>query len=136
MSLTLGAPYKVPRLASSRIFFPIEIWYYDGAPGPRLNSQLQFVFFQRNGAGDYKLYSPTLDTIRALLNPRASTRGMFPVNDIITESDIRGKLNPPPAEAEVIEAALGATFLPGVYAREATAGGVTRSATLRGGAGA
>ncbi len=136
MYLTLGAPHRVTRLASSRIFFPIEIWYYDGAPALRLNYQLQFVFFQRNGAGDYKLYSPTLDTIRALLNPRASTRGMFPVNDIITESDIRGKLNPPPAEEEVIEAALGATFLPGVYALEATAGGVTRSAKVEVGSGA
>src|SRR5260221_3082285 len=42
MYLTLGAPHRVTRLASSRIFFPIEIWYYDGAPALRLNYQLQF----------------------------------------------------------------------------------------------
>ena len=107
MYLALGAPNKVTRLVSSRIFFPIEIWYYDSAPTLGINYQLQFVFFERRGVGDYKLYSPTLDTIRALLNPQASTRGMFPVNDVITEADIRTRLSPPPAEEEVIEAAIG-----------------------------
>jgi GWxTD domain-containing protein len=107
MYLGLGAPNKVTRLVSSRIFFPIEIWYYDSAPALGINYQLQFVFFERHGVGDFKLYSPTLDTIRALLNPQSSTRGMFPVNDVITEADIRTRLSPPPAEEEVIEAALG-----------------------------
>src|SRR5260370_14692432 len=32
---------------------------------------------------------------------------MFPVNDLITEADIRTRLSPPPAEEEVLEAAIG-----------------------------
>jgi GWxTD domain-containing protein len=102
MYLTLGAANKVSRIVSSRDFFPIEIWYYDGAPGLGIHYQLNFLFFQRHAAGDYVLYSPSLDTIRALLNPQASTRGMFPVNDVVTEADIRTRLKVPPAEEEVI----------------------------------
>jgi hypothetical protein len=62
---------------------------------------------RRHGAGDYALYSPSLDTIRALLNPQSSTRGMFPVNDVVTEADIRTRLNLSPVEEEIIEVARG-----------------------------
>lgn len=105
--LTLGKPNKITRLASSRTFFPLEIWYYSEAPSLNLHYELQLLFYQRNGTGEYRLYSPTLNTIRDLMNPQAATRGMFGVNDIITESDIRTRLTPSPAEDEVISAAIG-----------------------------
>jgi GWxTD domain-containing protein len=107
MYLTLGAPDRVTRIPSSRIFYPLEIWHYSGAEAVGIKYALQFVFFERNGLGDYRLYSPNVDTIRRLLNPQASTRGMFPVNDTVSEADIRNRLNVGPAEDEVIEAALG-----------------------------
>ena len=31
--LSLGAPNKITRIPSSRIFVPLEIWYYDSVPG-------------------------------------------------------------------------------------------------------
>ncbi len=104
--LNLGAPNAVTRLASSRVFFPIEMWRYAEAPELGIRYELQLLFFQPNGTGEYKLYSPNLNSIRDLMNPQTSTRGLFPVNDIVTEADIRTRLTLSPAESEVIDAAV------------------------------
>ena len=72
--LALGPPTKITRLPSSRIFVPMEIWYYDVVPGI-LNTELRLIFYQKNSIGLPKLYSPTVDTIRALLIPQAATVG-------------------------------------------------------------
>lgn len=103
--LSLGPPASVKQIPSSRIFVPIEIWYYDTVPG-LLNTELRLIFYQKNSIGFLKLYSPTLDTIRALLLPEAATVEAFGPNDSLTESDIRQTLNVPPAEDEVISAAV------------------------------
>ena len=103
--LALGPPNKITRLPSSRIFQPLEIWYYDVVPGV-INTELRLMFFQKNGMGLPKLYSPTQDTIRALFVPQSTTRTMFGPNDDITEDKIRYNLNVPPAEDEVVSAAV------------------------------
>src|ERR1019366_9343570 len=103
--LALGPPTKVTRIPSSRIFVPLEIWYYDVTPGI-LNTELRLIFYQKNSLGLLKLYSPTADTIRALLVPQAATVHQFGPNDSISENDIRNNLNVPPAEDEVISAAV------------------------------
>jgi GWxTD domain-containing protein len=103
--LALGPPNKVTRLPSSRIFQPLEIWYYDTVPGV-INTEVRLIFFQKNGMGFPKLYSPTQDTIRALLLSEPTTRTMFGPNDDITETKIRNNLTVPPAEDEVISAAV------------------------------
>jgi GWxTD domain-containing protein len=103
--LSLGAPTRITRLPSSRVFVTLEIWYYDAVPGV-LNTELRLIFYRKANAGFPKLYSPVADTIRALLVPQAATRSMFGPNDSITESDIRKMLKTGPAEDEVITAAL------------------------------
>ncbi len=103
--LALGPPTTITRLPSSRIFVPMEIWYYDVVPGI-LNTELRLIFYQPNSVGLPRLYSPTVDTIRALLIPEAATYGMFGPNDEITENDIRSSLKVPPAEDEVVTAAV------------------------------
>ena len=103
--LALGPPNKVTRIPSSRIFVPLEIWYYDVVPGI-LNTELRLIFYQKNSVGLLKLYSPTADTIRALLIPQAATAHMFGPNDSLSENDIRNTLNVPPAEDEVVSAAV------------------------------
>jgi GWxTD domain-containing protein len=110
--LSLGPPNRVTRLPSSRIFFPIEIWYYDTVPG-LLNTELRLIFFQKNGIGLMKLYSPTQDTIRALLIPQAPVQDTFGPNDDLTESDIRKTLMVPTAEDEIIPAAVNVAT--GIY---------------------
>jgi len=104
--LSLGAPSKITRIPSSRIFVPLEIWYYDSVPG-YLNTELRLIFYQPASVGLPKLYSPTVDTIRALLLPEASSVHMFGPNDSVTESDIRQNQKTGPAEDEVITAASG-----------------------------
>ena len=103
--LSLGPPNKITRIPSSRILVPLEIWYYDSVPGV-LNTELRLIFYQKNSIGFLKLYSPTVDTIRVLLLPQASTNGMFGPNDGVTEATIRTNLTLPPAEDEVISAAV------------------------------
>ncbi len=71
-----------------------------------MNTELRLIFFQKNNIGFPHLYSPTLDTIRALLIPQASVQDTFGPNDEYTEADIRNMLNVPPAEDEVISAAV------------------------------
>lgn len=100
--LSLGAPTAISKLPSSRIFHPTEVWAYDHVPGLQTKSRVQFLFF-----GDrMRLYSPQIHTIRALLIPNAGTRGLFPINDVITETDVRERLNISPAELDVLEAAM------------------------------
>jgi GWxTD domain-containing protein len=104
--LSLGPPTRVTHLPSSRIFVPLEIWYYDNVPAIHLTTELRLIFYQKNSLGFPKLYSPGLDTIRALLLPEAGTVGMFGPNDGITEANIRTTLNPSPAEDEIVSAAV------------------------------
>jgi len=54
---------------SSRIFFPVEIWYYSIVPGV-ISTEVHLMFYLKNNVGLMKLYSPTTDTFRALLIPR------------------------------------------------------------------
>lgn len=105
--LALGAPLSVQRLPSSRIFYPTEIWYYDHVPNLPVKSRLQFLFFRPRDTGEMKLFSPQVHTFRALVIQNAGTRGLFPQNDVITEGDILNRLNPSPAELDVVDAALG-----------------------------
>ena len=70
-----------------------------------LNTELRLIFYQKNSMGLPKLYSPTVDTIRALLLPEAATGACSaPTTDI--GADIRNKLNVPPAEDEIVSAAV------------------------------
>jgi GWxTD domain-containing protein len=103
--LALGPPNKISRIPSSRIFQPVEIWYYSIIPGV-INTEVSLMFFQKNGTGLSKLYSPTTDTIRALLISQASTVHMFGPNDGLKEEDIRNALKASPAEDEIVSAAV------------------------------
>src|ERR1700730_4525437 len=94
--LSIGAPARIRRIPSSRIFVPLEIWYYDSVPG-LLNTELRLIFYQKNSQGFLKLYSPELDTIRALLLPEAATIDTFGPNDSVSEATLRMNLNVPPA---------------------------------------
>lgn len=77
-----------------------------------MSSELRLIFYLKNGLGFYKLYSPTLDTIRALLTPQANTIGMFGPNQQITQADLQTQLATRPAENEVAEAAVSVS--PGI----------------------
>ncbi len=130
--LSLGPPAKITRLPSSRIFVPIDIWYYDSMPELELNTELRLIFYQKNNIGFPRLYSPTLDTIRGLLLPQASILGMFGPNDDITESSIRQQLNPSPAEDEVITASVNVASGIKYSGNDQILGRIASSSTLLG----
>jgi GWxTD domain-containing protein len=104
--LALGPPTNVSRHPSSRIFVPLEIWYYDTVPALNLKTELRLIFFQKNLTGFPKLYSPQMDTIRALFVPESATTEMFGPNDEITEAGIRNNLSVSPVEDEIVRASV------------------------------
>jgi GWxTD domain-containing protein len=110
--LSLGAPNGIAAVASSKYFVPLEIWTYTDVQRLGIGPELRLIFFQKNSRGLYKVYSPALDTIRALLVPQAGLLGMFGPNDEITEADIRTRLNSAPVEEEIISAAV--SVAPGI----------------------
>jgi GWxTD domain-containing protein len=67
MYIILGPPVSIERIASSRGLYPCQIWSYYGDPGKGLPTHFSLVFFQRGGAGEYKLYSPISDGPASLL---------------------------------------------------------------------
>lgn len=104
--LSLGRPSRVQRFPSSKMFVQSELWDYDAAPEAGTKSAIRLIFFRPNNAGLYKLYSPSVDTIRALLNPQSNNKGLFPINDVITENDIAERIQASPAEMEILQAAV------------------------------
>ncbi len=106
--LGLGAPLSVQRWPTSRIFYLTEIWYYDHVPNLPVKSRLQFLFFLPRDVGEMKLFSPQVHTFPAFVIQNASTLGLFPQNDVITEGDMLNRLNPSPTELDIVDAASGA----------------------------
>src|SRR6266404_8789102 len=58
--VTLGPPQQKQVLRNSANLFPIEIWFYGGA-NSALPPFFYVMFYQRDGGGDYRFYSPYTD---------------------------------------------------------------------------
>lgn len=67
MYIILGPPVSIERIPSSQGLFPCEIWSYYGDQTKGLPTHFCLVFFQRGGAGGYKLYDPVSDGPASLL---------------------------------------------------------------------
>ncbi len=67
MHIILGPPVSRERIPSSQGLFPCEIWSYYGDQTKGLPTHFSLVFFQRGGAGEYKLYDPVSDGPASLL---------------------------------------------------------------------
>ncbi len=66
MYIILGEPVSKEIFETSGIY-PAEVWTYYGDKTKGLPTQFNLVFFQRSGAGEYKLYNPTSDGPAALI---------------------------------------------------------------------
>jgi GWxTD domain-containing protein len=64
--ILLGEPTSVEMFDVSGVY-PAEVWTYYGDKAKGLPTQFNLVFFQRSGAGEYKLYNPTSDGPAALI---------------------------------------------------------------------
>ncbi|MBI3404732.1 MAG: GWxTD domain-containing protein [Acidobacteria bacterium] len=58
--ITLGPPQQKQVFRNSANLYPIEIWFYGNA-NPALPPFFYVMFYQREGSGDYRFYSPYTD---------------------------------------------------------------------------
>lgn len=56
--ITLGPPKSIERYENSGEMYPVIIWFYDGMIEYNLPNAFNVVFFKKDGAGEYMLYSP------------------------------------------------------------------------------
>ncbi|MGB8951740.1 MAG: GWxTD domain-containing protein [Candidatus Aminicenantales bacterium] len=59
--IILGPPKDIESYEGQKQLYPVQIWTYPGDPALDLPPQFNVVFYQRDGAGDYVLYSPIRD---------------------------------------------------------------------------
>jgi GWxTD domain-containing protein len=72
--ILLGPPKNIEQYTNVNGVHPVEIWFYLGDPDLGLPTGFNVIFFKRDGAGDYILYSPTVDGPRSLI---ASSMGGY-----------------------------------------------------------
>ncbi len=65
--IILGPPSSIERFDSEAGIHPCQVWYYYGDKTKGLPTYFAIIFFQRGGAGEYKLYNPTTDGPGSLL---------------------------------------------------------------------
>src|SRR5215470_7575190 len=71
--ITLGPPQQKQVFRNSANLYPIEIWFYSGVT-PLLPPAFYVMFYQREGSGDYRFYSPYTD------GPDKLTTGVEAIN--------------------------------------------------------
>ncbi len=73
MYVILGEPKNRERFDNERELFTSELWFYDGDPAKGLPPFFYLLFFKPQDVGEFRLYSPVLDTPGALLRGNAGT---------------------------------------------------------------
>lgn len=69
MYLLLGEPMNIKSFPWTQQAYPAEMWWFHASPRLGIPPFFYLVFFKRNGVGEFRLYSPLVDTPTALLNP-------------------------------------------------------------------
>jgi len=65
--IILGEPRGIDRHIGETQVYSAEVWFYQGLTQYGLPSGFSLVFFQKDGVGEYVLYSPSIDGPQALL---------------------------------------------------------------------
>jgi tetratricopeptide (TPR) repeat protein len=65
--IILGEPRGVDRYTGETQVWNTEVWFYQGLTHLGLPTGFNLVFFQKDGVGEYRLYSPSSDGPQALL---------------------------------------------------------------------
>jgi len=65
--ITLGEPKTIDRFENQSNLYPIIIWFYSGMSGASLPSSFNVMFFKKDDAGDYIIYSPIRDGPQKLM---------------------------------------------------------------------
>jgi len=75
--MILGPPVSIDRFDATGGIYPCQVWYYYGDTSKELPLYFGLVFFQKGGAGEYKLYDPTSDGPASLIMDK---KGLDPTN--------------------------------------------------------
>lgn len=65
--IILGQPASIERFEATHGLYPAQVWYYYGDARSGLPGHFGLIFFQRDGAGEYKLYDPVSDGPASLM---------------------------------------------------------------------
>jgi GWxTD domain-containing protein len=65
--IILGPPTSIERFDSVSGIYPCQVWYYYGDKSKGLPTYFGLLFFQKGGAGEYRLYNPVSDGPASLL---------------------------------------------------------------------
>jgi GWxTD domain-containing protein len=65
--ITLGEPKQIEKYENLSNVYPMIVWFYSGLTDPSLPSSFNIVFFKKDSAGDYILYSPVRDGPQKLM---------------------------------------------------------------------
>ncbi|RPI98227.1 MAG: GWxTD domain-containing protein [Candidatus Aminicenantes bacterium] len=65
--ITLGEPKTIERYENESNVYPMIVWFYSGLMGSGMPSTFNVVFFKKDSAGDYILYSPVRDGPQKLM---------------------------------------------------------------------
>jgi hypothetical protein len=74
MHVILGEPRNRERFDNRNELFTSELWFYDGDPTKGLPPFFYLLFFKPQDVGEFRLYSPALDTPGSLLRGNAGAR--------------------------------------------------------------
>ena len=65
--ITLGEPKTIDKYENDSNVYPMIVWFYSGIMGAGLPNSFNVVFFKKDAAGDYILYSPIRDGPQKLM---------------------------------------------------------------------
>ena len=75
--LLLGPPLERHQFTTHSEIWPLELWFYKGAAEFGLPSYFYLIFYQPEGIGDFRLYSPTVEGPEKLALPITGSAGML-----------------------------------------------------------
>ncbi|MBU4254962.1 MAG: GWxTD domain-containing protein [Acidobacteria bacterium] len=100
--LLLGPPLDRQSYATQSQIWPLELWHYKGEQQYGLPAYFYLIFFQPEGLGEYKLYSPGVDGPERLMIPGMAEKSLTRQVAYQSLKNISGEL-----------AAASLTYLPG-----------------------
>ena len=71
--VVLGKPLERTFYTTQSSLWPLELWFYKGAEEYGLPSYFYLIFYQPDGIGDFRLYSPSVEGPEKLVIPNLGT---------------------------------------------------------------
>jgi GWxTD domain-containing protein len=75
--LLLGPPLERHQYTTQSEIWPLELWFYRGEVEHGLPGYFYLIFYQPEGLGDFRLYSPTVEGPEKLAIPITGSAGML-----------------------------------------------------------